>query len=200
MTATLTDQPSPTPGPGDAQRHERFGRMIAAIYPQLRRVAATKAPSMGGSPSSLVQETICRLINLPVPPKDEPSAIAIGCRLMEWLRIDRYRSVSSRRRREFAASIAGEAGQGADMVSDEDARSRELSEVLAELAQTHPRMAESLMLHAVCRMSQEQIAAALEVSVRTIRRDIDFAKAWVASRLTRPHHSSGPPPSRPAEP
>jgi DNA-directed RNA polymerase specialized sigma24 family protein len=56
--------------------------------------------------------------------------------------------------------------------------------VLAQLAETHPRMAEALMLSAVCRMSQEQIAATLEVSVRTIRRDLDFAKAWVASRLS----------------
>jgi hypothetical protein len=74
--------------------------MIATIYPQLRRIAATKAPSMGGSPSSLAQETICRLIALPVPPKDEPSALAIGCRLMEWLRIDRFRSTMSRQRRQ----------------------------------------------------------------------------------------------------
>jgi DNA-directed RNA polymerase specialized sigma24 family protein len=56
--------------------------------------------------------------------------------------------------------------------------------VRAQLAETHPRMAEALMLSAVCRMSQEQIAATLEVSVRTIRRDLDFAKAWVASRLS----------------
>jgi RNA polymerase sigma factor (sigma-70 family) len=149
--------------------------MIATIYPQLRRIAATKAPSMGGSPSSLAQETICRLI--------EPSALAIGCRLMEWLRIDHYRSTSARRRRELGASVSDASNPDVGG-TDRDASSRRLSEVLAQLAETHPRMAEALMLSAVCRMSQEQIAATLEVSVRTIRRDLDFAKAWVASRLS----------------
>lgn len=191
MTAPNDDQLHPPSAATDASRHERFGRMIASIYPQLRRIAATKAPSMGGSPSSLAQETICRLISLPVPPKDEPSALAIGCRLMEWLRIDHYRSTSARRRRELGASIpdASErrAGEG-----DQDAHSRQLSEVLSQLAETHPRMAEALMLSAVCRMSQEQIAATLDVSVRTIRRDLDFAKAWVASRLTRAEAATPP--------
>jgi DNA-directed RNA polymerase specialized sigma24 family protein len=174
----------------DASRHERFGRMIATIYPQLRRIAATKTPSMGGSPSSLAQETICRLISLPVPPKDEQAALAIGCRLMEWLRIDRFRSSTSRRLRELDVSIRGDSREVAG--SDQNAQSRQLSQVLAQLAEAHPRMAEALMLSAVCRLSHEQIAAALEVSVRTIRRDLDFAKAWVASRLTAPSPVSAP--------
>ncbi len=183
MPAPNDDQLHSPSGVADASRHERFGRMIATIYPQLRRIAATKAPSMGGSPSSLAQETICRLIALPVPPKDEPSALAIGCRLMEWLRIDHYRSASARRRRELGASVSDASNPDVGG-TDRDASSRRLSEVLAQLAETHPRMAEALMLSAVCRMSQEQIAATLEVSVRTIRRDLDFAKAWVASRLS----------------
>lgn len=192
MTATLTDQPNPSPGSGDALRHERFGRMIAVIYPQLRRIAATKAPSMGGSPSSLAQETICRLISLPVPPKDEQSALAIGCRLMEWLRIDHYRSVSSRRRRELDVSMDDGSKRDMSGGSEHDGESRHLSEVLGQLAEIHPRMAEALMLSAVCRMSQEQIAGVLGVSVRTVRRDLDFAKAWVASRLGRSQPPSGP--------
>ena len=192
MTVTLTDQSSASPGSGDALRHERFGRMIAVIYPHLRRIAATKAPSMGASPSSLAQETICRLISLPVPPKDEQSALAIGCRLMEWLRIDRYRSASSRRRRELDVSMADGSKRDVGEGSEHDAESRRLSEVLGQLAETHPRMAETLMLSAVCRMSQEQIAVVLGVSVRTVRRDLDFAKAWVASRLRRDEPPAGP--------
>lgn len=164
--------------------------MIAAIYPQLRRIAATKAPSMGGSPSSLAQETICRLISLPVPPKDEQAALAIGCRLMEWLRIDRFRSIVSRQQRERHASSSQQGEPSAD--SRVTAESRRLSDILIQLGEMHPRMAEALMLNAVCRMTHEQIAATLEVSVRTIRRDINYAKTWVAARLNQP-----PPPAAP---
>lgn len=192
MTFAPFDHPAPSADSGDASRHERFGRMIATIYPQLRRIAATKSPSMGGSPSSLAQETICRLISLAVPPKDEQAALAIGCRLMEWLRIDRFRASTSRRLREFDVSMQDDSRRVAEANSEQDAQSRQLSQVLAQLAESHPRMAEALMLSAVCRLSQEQIAATLKVSVRTIRRDLEFAKAWVASRLTGPAPASAP--------
>ncbi len=183
---------NPDSDEADASRHERFGRMIAAIYPQLRRIAATKAPSVGGSPSSLAQETICRLISLPVPPKDEQAALAIGCRLMEWLRIDRFRSASSRQQRERDVSSLRQTEPSPEARAT--AETRHLSDLLAELSEINPRMAEALMLSAVCRMSQEQIAATLDLSVRTIRRDLAFAKTWVAARLNPPP----PPPEPPA--
>jgi DNA-directed RNA polymerase specialized sigma24 family protein len=190
MSTPRDSQLHPPSNAADTRRHERFGRMIAAIYPQLRRIAATKAPSMGGSPSSLAQETICRIISLPVPPKDEQAALAIGCRLMEWLRIDRFRSIVSRQQRERHASSSQQGEHSAD--SRVTAESRRLSDILIQLGEIHPRMAEALVLNAVCRLTHEQIAATLEVSVRTIRRDINYAKTWVAARL-----NPLPPPAAP---
>ena len=185
----------------NSARRERFCRMFAFLYEQLLRIAATKAPSMGGSPSSLAQETICHLISLPVPPKDEKAALAIGCRLMEWLCIDHVRSTMSRQRRERDASPSCPGGPAP--AAGPNAESQRLSEALIQLGELHPRMAEALMLSAVCRMSQEQIAATLEVSVQTIRRDLDFAKTWVAARLqssTVRDALSDPPTVSPAAP
>src|SRR5262252_532442 len=60
-----------------------------------------------------------------------------------------------------------------------------LHEALQELAKLVPRQAKVVELRYFGGLSEEEVAEVLETSSRTVRRDWRFAKAWLASELSR---------------
>lgn len=159
---------------------ETLGTLIARVYPDLQRIAAAKAAASRCSPSSLAQETVCRLLKLPDPPASEDAVRAVGYKLMEWTLLDRLRSDGSRRARE-----AGSADQERVSATPEQDRLEKLSEALIALAELSPRKAEVMTLSAVCGMTMERIAETMAVNPKTVQRDLAFARAWIASRVSR---------------
>lgn len=180
----MAEAEASNPGPSHEGVH-RLGDILARIYPDLRRIASAKAASVGASPSSLAQETVCRLIALPTPPETDDSALALGCRLMEWTRVDRVRSDLARRAREAASRPPGES-------PGEHPPDPRVADALLELGKLSPRKAEVMMLSAICRMTQERIGEVLGVTARTVQRDLEFARAWIAARLSSGASQSNP--------
>jgi RNA polymerase sigma factor (sigma-70 family) len=169
-----------TPAPGS------FGDVVARAYPSLRRLAAARAVGTGVAPSSLVQDTLCRMLRMPEPPRSEEDVQAVAFTMMKWVLIDRLRSDNARSARE--RGVAG-MGAGAGLVADgeapprlrDDPRLEAMTAALAELAEANPRKAEVMTLSAVCGLTNVQIAALLDVSEKTVQRDLEFARAWLAS-------------------
>lgn len=159
---------------------EALGTLIARVYPDLQRIAAAKAAGSRCSPSSLAQETVCRLLKLPEPPASEDAVRAVGYKLMEWTLLDRLRSDSSRRARE-----AGSADPERTAHEPQQARLERLSEALVALAELSPRKAEVMTLSAVCGMTMDRIAESMGIHPKMVQRDLTFARAWIASRLGR---------------
>jgi len=56
--------------------------------------------------------------------------------------------------------------------------------VLTSFAQSAPRQAKVVELRYFGGLTEEEIEAALNISPRTIRRDWDFAKAWLLRELS----------------
>ena len=157
---------------------EPLGTLIARAYPDLRRIAAAKAAGSRLSPSSLAQEAVCRLLRLPVPPESEDAVRAAGFRLIEWTLLDRVRADRSRRVREAASARSQE-----PLSSSKHSSLEQLSEALLELAELSPRKAEIMTLSAVCGLTMPRIAEVLEISTKTVQRDLEFARAWIAAWL-----------------
>lgn len=159
---------SPPPG--------SFGDVVARAYPALRRLAAARAVGTGIAPSSLVQDTLCRMLRMPEPPRSEEDVQAVAFTMMKWVLIDRLRSEKARSARELAT-----ADGATPPALREDARLESMTAALAELAEANPRKAEVMTLSAVCGLTNVQIAALLDVSEKTVQRDLEFARAWLAS-------------------
>jgi RNA polymerase sigma factor (TIGR02999 family) len=68
------------------------------------------------------------------------------------------------------------AGQGTDLVALDDA--------LKRLAEVDPRKSQVVELRFFGGLSVEETAAALKLSEKTVRRDWQFAKAWLMHELT----------------
>ncbi len=173
--------------------------ILARVYPQLQRIAAARS---GGvvSPSSLVQETVLRVLRLPSPPRTEEAVVGVAIQMMPWGVIDRHRQDAARKRREAAVArdVNGEigenghggaaggsngdnAGQGRSPEDDEPLR-----EALLELSESSPRAADVLLLHHACGIGLARVGELLSISERTAQRDLDFARRWLASKLPKP--------------
>ena len=60
-----------------------------------------------------------------------------------------------------------------------------LDEALTAFSQVAPRQAKVVELRYFGGLTEEEIVAALKISPRTVRRDWDFAKAWLLRELSR---------------
>jgi DNA-directed RNA polymerase specialized sigma24 family protein len=59
-----------------------------------------------------------------------------------------------------------------------------LDEALTSFSRIAPRQAKVVELRYFGGLTEEQIEAAMKISLRTIRRDWDFAKAWLLRELS----------------
>ena len=60
-----------------------------------------------------------------------------------------------------------------------------LHEALARLAQVDPRQAQIVELRFFGGLTEEEVASALNVSTRTVKRDWTLARAWLYGELVR---------------
>lgn len=61
-----------------------------------------------------------------------------------------------------------------------------LGEALDRLAQLSPRQAQVVELHSFAGLTEEEIAEILDVSVKTVKNDWRFAKAWLKTEMGGP--------------
>ena len=60
-----------------------------------------------------------------------------------------------------------------------------LDEALTKLAQLDPRQSRIVEMRFFCGLTEDEIAEALELSSRTVKRDWLMAKAWLHGELAR---------------
>ena len=60
-----------------------------------------------------------------------------------------------------------------------------VDEALTAFSQLAPRQAKVVELRYFGGLTEEEIVAALNISPRTVRRDWEFAKAWLSKELNR---------------
>jgi RNA polymerase sigma factor (TIGR02999 family) len=61
-----------------------------------------------------------------------------------------------------------------------------LGEALDRLARLNPRQAQVVELHSFAGLTEEEAAEILDVSVKTVKNDWRFAKAWLKTEIERP--------------
>ncbi len=129
-------------------------------------------------PTSLVHEAWLKL--------DDPSAyrsrehfLAVAARAMRQVLVDRARARGADKRgagweRVTLASV-GQPEGAADLLA--------LDQALSALAELDPRGAEIVQMRFFGGMSVPEVAAALDVSTRTVEQDWRLARAWLVARL-----------------
>lgn len=158
-----------------------------SLYRELRRIAAAKMRSERGNhtlqPTALVHEAYLRLVD------ENPSAwhnrshiLALAARAMRNILVDHARSRRAEKRGAGAIQITLDEGHAVQR--DDLADVLAVDDALKRLTALDPRQAQIIEMHVFVGLTFDEIAAELEMSVRTVKRDWSMARAWLHGQLT----------------
>ena len=167
-------------GRGDAAALER---LTPLVYPELHKLARAflrrGGQNMSLQPTMLINEAFVRLLDQPEPVKFEDRAhfYGIAARLMRIILVDHARTRGAAKRGAAAAAITL-----ADYMAISPRRAPdvlEVDEALDRLAEVDERKAKIIELRYFGGMSREEVAAALGLTVHTVKRDLRLGEAWL---------------------
>jgi RNA polymerase sigma-70 factor, ECF subfamily len=157
------------------------------VYAELRRLAGSylrrEEPGHTLEPTALVHEAYLRLVDSSVPDwQSRTHFYGVAAHLMRQILVDHARQRNAVKRGgqqihlTFAEDLAVSPEQETDLVALDDA--------LERLAVCGPRKAQVVELRFFGGLSLDEIAEVLKVSAVTVRRDWQFAKAWLLRELS----------------
>jgi len=162
-------------------------RLIALVYPHLRRIAAqcmrAERRDRTLQPTALVHEAFVRLASgAEIDWRDRAHFFALAAELMRHVLVD-----AARRRR------SAKRGGGATVVELEDAHAwiverpeviLDVDRLLVKLEELDARQARIVEMRYFAGLTETEIAATLNVSERTVKRDWAMARAWMRQQLS----------------
>ena len=168
-------------------------QVLPLIYEELRRLARRKIRSEARGhtlhATELVHEAYLKLSSDgKLRAENRPHLMAMASRAMRQLLVDHARNRRALKR--GGGWVKTTLGEGPILRETEPEELLALEEALKELDERQRQVVECRFFGG---MEETEIAQALEVSERTVRRDWVKARAWLYSRLY-PGDSAGPPP------
>lgn len=165
--------------------HSSHDATFEAVYQQLHRLAQRERRRFGAQ-STLNTTALVHEVYLDLCKGGDPQAIrdfyAYAARAMRNLLIDAARQRVAAKRGGKLHHTDLDALDHAGIGRDAE-QALELDAALRELADADARCAEVVALHYFAGLPLERIAELLGVSLRTINRDWQFARAWLREQL-----------------
>jgi len=163
-------------------------RLLKLVYPELRRIAARylrkESPGHTLQATALVNEAYMQLAGqMQKSWQDRNHFFAVAAQLMRRILVDYARNRKAikreggRRRLELTDALAVSEDKLDEILSIDTALNR--------LAMVDPRKSRVVELRFFGGMSEEEVADVLNVVPRTVRRDWNFAKAWLYDELAK---------------
>jgi RNA polymerase sigma factor (TIGR02999 family) len=159
--------------------------LFEAVHAELRSLASRQLVSERSqtlSATALVNEAYLRLVQAEVSCQDRAHFFAIASRLMRRVLVDFARGRGRKKRGEAVrplpldTAILGLAASSLDIL--------DIDRALERLSALDARKAEVIEMTFFGGLTNEEIALALEVSINTVGRDMQFAKAWLRRELS----------------
>jgi RNA polymerase sigma factor (TIGR02999 family) len=169
---------------GDKQA---LDRLVPLVYDELRRLAQNymrrERAGLTLQTTALIHEAYLRLIDADqVQWRNRSHFFGIAARLMRQILVARARERGCQKRGGGAERVSLDEAMVIDERLDEDLVA--LDEALGELSQFDARMAQVVEMRFFGGLSEEEIAAALDVSTKTVRRDWRLARSWLRRKLS----------------
>lgn len=166
---------------------EALDQLFQALYPELRRVA--RARLAGHVRDTVMQTTVLmhecylKLVSTKrLAADDREHFLSYAARTMRSVMVDTVRAARRLRRGGDVqhVTLASDAHAGLALGEDEIL---DIDTALDDLARLDPRLARVVEMRYFAGMKENEIAAALGVSDRTVRRDWDKARLLLAAAL-----------------
>ena len=154
--------------------------LLTSVYAELKRLAKNQLHRDGSAtiaPTELVAEAYLKLVDIDqVDWQGRAHFMSIAARTMRRVLVERYRHRQAARRDAGHSLLALSA---IDQGSSKAIELERLDDALDDLARLDPRQAEIVTLRFFGGLDSEQIAAALDISPRTVKREWAAAKLWL---------------------
>jgi RNA polymerase sigma factor (TIGR02999 family) len=171
--------------------HAALERLAERVYGELHLMARRfmKNERQGNSlqATALVHEVYLRLLDVSsVEWRERAQFFAMAAQMMRRILVDTARAKRARKRGSGAIHVNLE--DMAVLAAEPDGAMIALDEALAAFSEIAARQAQVVELRYFGGLTEEEIASVLDISPRTVRRDWEFARVWLARELA---HSSG---------
>jgi RNA polymerase sigma factor (TIGR02999 family) len=177
---------------GDQQA---LNELVPVLYEELRRVARRhlrrERPDHSLQSAALVSEAYMRLlVQEPFDTENRTHFLMVASRLMRQILVDHARSHGASKRGAdrticLDASLVLPERLDVDVIAVDDA--------LTALAKFDEQQVRIVELRFFGGLGNEEVAAALGISLSTVKRDWTVAKAWLARELGRGKHDDSAP-------
>ena len=162
-------------------------KLMPLVYAELHRLAKRymghEHPGHSLQTSALVNEAYLRLVDAHgVRWENRTHFFAVSAQIMRRILVDFARARQNLKRGGGALQVTLDEGlvvspeSGADLLA--------LDEALEKLAALNPRQCKVVELRYFGGLNEEEVAAALNVSSRTVRHDWSLARAWLYRELS----------------
>lgn len=188
VSATSPNSPDGQEPPAPSSPHAP-AQLLEAVYRELRELAAQRLSSLSPNdslqPTELLHEAYLRLVR---SGRQEFASrqhfIGASALAMRSILVDRARARLTAKRGGRRARIDIDELPLAVQRSDEDVL--EIDEAISRLEQVDARAAQVVILRIYLGLGDNDVAQALGVTDRTVRRDWNFARLWLQRELDRP--------------
>lgn len=162
--------------------------LLPLVHQELRRRAhrylARERRGHTLQTTALVNEAYLRLVTqAEVRWQDRAHFFAVSAQVMRHVLVDYARARGSARRGGGARPVTLD--EAARIGVGEDAELVALDEALKGLAQIYPRRSQVVELRYFGGLNNEEVAAVLRVTTKTVERDWRYARAWLYEELRR---------------
>jgi RNA polymerase sigma-70 factor (ECF subfamily) len=171
-----------------AGNREAESRLIEAVYPELRRIAAyflkQERPGHTLQPTALVNEAYLRLLgDARIDWNDRVHFFAAAAQSMRRILVD-----YARQRKTAKRGGARHKVELTDVLAISEDRLEEviaIDEALSRLAEWDPRQCRIVELRFFGGLTEQETADVMGIGARTVSREWNLARAWLHGELSR---------------
>jgi RNA polymerase sigma-70 factor, ECF subfamily len=161
--------------------------LMSRVYFELHKlaIARLKAERPGHTlqPTALVHEAYLRLCrSRETSFQNRAHFFRLSARIMRRILVDYARQRGAQKRKDAVCKVSLD--NAITVSAPQAVEALEINELLNRLAEFSPRQAQVVEMRFYGGLSEEEIAAAFGVHVRTIRRDWLMARAWLHQQLS----------------
>ncbi len=160
-------------------------RLSAALYGELRRLARRHMRAENFNTlqtTALVHEAYLRLFQRPISWNDRAHFFAVASHTMRRVLVDHARARKAAKRHGGVRIDLDEANF---IAPNRLEHVLEIDEALSRFSASHPRQSKVVDMHIFGGLALLEIAELLGLSDRTIKRDWEFAKAWLFDSISQ---------------
>ncbi len=182
LDGEITDLLNAWSGGDEAALQQLSDHVYAELRLMARRHMRNEHPGNTLQTTALVHEVYLRLVGVTrVESQQRAQFFAMAAQMMRRILVDAARARASHKRGQQEVQVNFDEGA---VVSPQPDRSMvALDDALAAFAQIAPRQAKVVELRYFGGLKEEEIVEVLKVSPRTVRRDWEFARVWLAREL-----------------